>query len=237
MEATAAARQVLSSCPPLAPMCEQYLDFGSLGSSVARHDLADEIEEIYSDRDIATYSRTYKEVALDLVESLDDVTVNLMLTSLKLHLLTPSMVFKTLTMFDNPLLIRHYLLMKIAVDDLEAKSGLSRQFYGLHELDASGHLVPLNLGTDEEFQRAIALMRYAVAVSNGLPINMELAVFGTRNDDALIINSEIRQLILERPEDVDQIAAIVIARESQDVVVIKAILDDGVPVPLGSGAL
>lgn len=240
MEAATKARKVFDQCPLIAPICEQYLDLATLGSKKVRSELVEVFEEIYVERDYASHDGTPIMAARKMVKPLDDVTVNLLHTSYHSGLVTPSTLSKIAANFDDPSTIRNYTLLQIAIHGLEAKSGSMRQFMGLHNLTGEGphfELVPLDLSTDEKYRAYAACLRYGVIVTNGLPMREGEALFYVRRNDDLILNQEMSKLLGQRPEHADQIAAIVVARKSQDAGLIAALLDDEIVPPLGSGVL
>jgi hypothetical protein len=240
METKSAARKVLDQCPPLAPICEQYLDMATLGSKKVRSELIELFEEVYVSRDYSAHDGRPDVAARKMVEPLDDVTVNLVQTSFNAGLVSPNMLAKVASNFSDPAMIRNYVLLQIAIHGLEAKSGSMRQFMGLHDLTGEGphfELVPLDLSTDAKYLGYSALSRYGVIVTNDLPMRAGERLFYVRRNDDLIIEPKMQELLWRYPDRADEIAAIVVARKAQDADLIATILSDGIAPPLGSGTL
>lgn len=240
METKSVARKVLDQCAPLAPICEQYLDLETLGSKKDRSELIDVFGEIYVERDYSSHDGDPYAAARKMVKTLDDVTVNLLYSSYLSGLITPSTLAKIASNFNDSLMIRNYVLMQIAIRGLEAKIGSMRQFMGLHDLTGSGphfELVPLDLSTDENYFGYVALSRYGVIVTNGMPFREGERMFLIRRNDDMIIDHAMQELLWKMPDQADQIAAIVVARKTQDADLIATMLEDEIIPPLGSGTL
>jgi len=239
MDAKFRARKVLAECSPLAPICEQYLDLSTLGSRNDRSALIDIFEEVYVERDYASYDGTPTVAARKFVKALDSVTVNILLTSYRSGLIDVSILKKLAANFTRNIDVRNYTLLQIAIHGLEAKSGTTRQFYGLNDLtgEAPNFELLLDLSTDEKYRGNAACLRYAVMVTNGLPFPEGERLFYFRRNDDMIIVPEMKELIWGRPELADKIAAIVIARGVQDAGLIEAMLDDEIVPPMSSGTL
>lgn len=234
------AKRLLNGSAPLPPLCEQYLDFETLGSQGDQDTLIEHFTETfraYRGPNKTTTPRTY---ARELVSSFDLVTINLMSAAYR-NALIPFRAFTKIRI--NGLLgvrARNYVLMMIAIRDLDAASGSFRQFEGLHDLEADeqGERLVLDLSTDDQYRSAVARMRYAVKVTSGLPIQEELNLFRSRKGlDDLMLEPDVAALLGDRPDQADLIADIVIGRGSQEVGVILQILDGTVAKSLGSGVL
>jgi hypothetical protein len=230
----------LQNSAPLPPMCEQYLDFETLGSEVAREVVVEHFTETFRNYQGPNKTTTPRTYARKLVGSFDQVTINLLKTAYERELI-PFRAFTKIRL--NELLglrARNYALLQIAIRDLEARSGSFRQFDGLHTLerDEQGRRLVLDLSTDEQYRSAVACMRYAVKVTNGMEMLEGEALFHSRSGaDELIVHPEVAEILRSRPEQADLIADIVIERGSQDAGVILQILDGTVAQSLSSGAL
>lgn len=239
MDANSRARKALAECSPLAPMCEQYLDLATLGSKNDRTALIEIFEELYVERDYESYDGKPTVAARRFVKALDDVTANILLTSYHSGLITMSTLKRLASNFTSNNDVRNYTLLQIAIHGVEAKSGTTRQFYGLNDLTGEGpdFGLSLDLSTDEKYRGNAACLRYAVMVTNGLPIHEGTQLFLFRRNDDMIIIPEMKDLLWRRPEQADMIAAIVIARGVQNAGLIETMLDDEIAPPMSSGTL
>lgn len=243
------SQRVLDQCEPLAPDCLALLDFETLGTESERAELLEVFTDLYREKRGANRTTTPRTYARRVVDRLDDVTVNLLRPALWSENYYQKMLTKVRREAQegtayraSGMTIRNYLLLLHAACDLEQRSGTQRQFYGLHEVvedeeTGTGTLRYINLGTNEVYRGYVALFRYAVAVSNGIDLGREHEFFIPRSDEGLVIQPEVRELILEHPKDVDRLAAIVIERESQSADLLRSILSDINTPVLDSGAL
>ena len=232
--------RLLAASAPLPPLCEQYLDFGTLGSRESEDAVIEHFIEAYVNNPRTNPKEDVVASAREHVSSFDDVTINLMGTAFERELIEFKIFAKIRANDLRGLRARNYVLLQIAIRDLQARSGSFRQFDGLHvqeNNDPNGALL-LDLSTDEQYRGNVACLRYGVMVTNALPMHEERVLFYRRSgQDDLILDPKMAKLLWSRPDQADRIAGIVIQRRSQDPEMIVQVLDGSAASSLGSGVL
>lgn len=217
---------------PLAPICEQYLDRGALGAEGAVESFIAAVTALYSNEDQDGWARLGApgEYARSFADQLDPVTLNIIHASWRRGQIEDHVLIKIRAQQYGPEQARNYALLMIGIRDLSQQAGATRQFNGLHalEVDDNGDPVSLDLSTDDLYRGNLALLRYAVAVTDAWhDAQRKLFMRVSGDNDALVIEPRMRELIWKHQDQLDTIIQKVIERKEQDVDRLSADLESG----------
>lgn len=223
---------------PIAPMCEQYLDFSTLGGKEERASVTRTLVDHFCE---STSTSEPEAEAERLMRTLDDVTVNLIRVALDGDFWQGRSVNVFLHRSLSGIRVRTYMLLMYGINDVPARSGSSSLMNGLHERrqDEGGRdELVIDISTNDLYKRYVALLRYGVRVTSELELNESKDMFiEHRMTGDLKLIPEVRDIIWEHPDEADRIAHFVIDRKQQDVDLILALIESGVPNSLTDGMI
>jgi hypothetical protein len=229
---------ILAKSAPLAPVCEQYVPWNILISESAMKNAREEIREALYASLVTLFAGHWElngnnpeDQARALSEGYDDITVGLLYKGIMNGWLDHN-EFQFMRRFNaKPDNARNIALMTAAVKDAvpDDEPIPMSLFWGLHNDDDE-----LDLSTNEEFTKSLALLLYGFSVNHKFPDSDQL--FTTHEAGKKYPRNDITKLLSRRPADALRIAAIVIERENHDTSLIEEILESA-SAPLREGVL
>jgi hypothetical protein len=231
-------RAILAKSAPLAPVCEQYVPWDILISESAMKNAREGIREALYASLVTLFSGHWElngnspeDQSRELSEGYDDITVGLLYKGIMNGWIDHNEL-KFIRRFNaKPENARNIALMTAAVKDAvpDDEPIPMSLFWGLHNDDDE-----LDLSTNEEFTKSLALLLYGFSVNHKFPDSDQL--FTTHEAGKKYLRNDITKLLSRRPDDALRIAAIVIERENHDNDLIEEIIDSA-SVPLRGGVL